>query len=74
MQDKRVASRTLKERSNEAKNLITSLLSSGLKMGEIAERSHVSTRTIYRWLNENHTPHPMLLDALRRMLEQGESK
>lgn len=72
MQDKRVLNRTLRERSNEAKNLITSLLSSGLRMEEIADKTHVSPRTIYRWLNENHTPHPVLLDALRRMLEQGE--
>ena len=68
---KRATKRALRDRSNEAKNLITSLLASGLKMDDIAQKAHVSQRTIYRWLNENHTPHPILLEALRRM-HQGE--
>ena len=73
--DKRVMQRVLRERSNEAKNLITSLLAAGMKMDDIARRAHVNQRTIYRWLNENHTPHPILLEALRRMqVQEGETE
>ena len=33
----------------------------------IARRVNVSTRTISRWLGAGHAPHPMFMEALRRL-------
>jgi hypothetical protein len=66
---KRVA---LQERSNEGSELIRGLLARGVSMDQIAAGARVSSRTVYRWLNEGRAPHPYFLEALRKMGERDE--
>jgi DNA invertase Pin-like site-specific DNA recombinase len=61
---KRVA---LQERSSEVSSLIKSLIDSGSTIEGIASGANVSSRTVYRWLNEGRAPHPAFLEALRKM-------
>ena len=64
----RKARRTvLRERSQEAEQLVKSLLGEGRTIEGIAAVSRVSTRTVYRWLREGRSPHPVMLDQLRQM-------
>lgn len=57
----------LQERSTEGSDLIKRLLDYGLTIEQIAVAAHVSSRTVYRWLNEGRAPHPAFLEALRRL-------
>ena len=57
----------LQERSSEGSEIIKLLLSNGLTIEQIAVSAHVSSRTVYRWLNEGRAPHPAFLEALRRL-------
>jgi transcriptional regulator with XRE-family HTH domain len=59
--------KALQVRASEAHAIIRQLLDSGLTMNDIAERARVSPRSVYRWLNEGRSPHPIWLDSLRRM-------
>jgi DNA invertase Pin-like site-specific DNA recombinase len=55
------------ERANEAAELIQRLVDAGMTPEQIAEASRVSERTAYRWWKEGRSPHPILLDALRKL-------
>lgn len=57
----------LQVRANEAHALVKALLDSGLSMNDIASQAKVSLRSVYRWLNEGRSPHPIWLDSLRKM-------
>lgn len=54
-------------RASEAAALIQKLVDSGMTPEEIAEASRVAERTVYRWWKEGRAPHPLLLDALRKL-------
>jgi hypothetical protein len=61
---------TLQERSTEVGDLIRGLIERGIRIEHIAAGARVSTRTVYRWLNEGRAPHPYFLEALRKMGER----
>lgn len=54
-------------RATEAQSLVSTLLTSGLTMEQIAVNARVSVRSVYRWLNEGRSPHPIWLESLRKM-------
>ena len=59
----------LQQRATEAHDLVARLLER-MTMEEIATRAHVSLRSLYRWLNEDRAPQPLMLESLRK-LEQA---
>jgi len=61
---------TLQARSTEVADLIRGLMAHGKSIDEIASATHVSARTVYRWLNEGRAPHPAFLEALRKIGER----
>lgn len=61
-----------KARADEAAGLIQKLVDAGVTPEKISESTGVSFRTVYRWWKEGHSPHPILLDALRKLaLKKG---
>lgn len=64
--------RLLRGRAEEAAGLIQKMTDSGLTPQQISDATGVSFRTVYRWWKEGHAPHPILLDALRKLaLKKG---
>ena len=55
------------QRANEAAELVQQLIDKGMTPEQIAEATRVSERTTYRWWKEGASPHPILLDALRKL-------
>jgi len=60
----------LVKRSSEAGELIDRLARAGVTTAQIAERTQVAERTVYRWRDEGRAPHPLLLDGLRRLANE----
>jgi excisionase family DNA binding protein len=56
----------LELRATEASELIRRLLER-MTLDEMAERTRVSKRSLYRWLHEGRAPHPLILEGLRRL-------
>lgn len=59
----------LQQRAAEAHSLVARLLER-MTMEEIAERSRVSLRSLYRWRNENRAPQPLMLESLRKLEQE----
>ena len=59
----------LQLRATEAHSLVARLLER-MTMEEIAARSRVSLRSLYRWLNENRAPQPLMLESLRKLEQE----
>ncbi len=59
----------LKQRATEAHDLVARLLER-MTMEEIATRSRVSLRSLYRWLNEDRAPQPLMLESLRKLEQE----
>jgi len=55
------------ERSTEAVEIIQRAIDSGWSIVAIAEFTRVNKRQIYRWLQDETAPHPIMLDGLRRL-------
>jgi predicted DNA-binding transcriptional regulator AlpA len=61
----------LQTRATEATEILRRLLER-MPLAEVAHRSRVSERTVYRWINEGRAPHPLILDGLRRLERETE--
>lgn len=59
----------LQQRATEAHALVARLLER-MTMEEIADRSRVSLRSLYRWLNEGRAPQPLMLESLRKLEQE----
>lgn len=62
-----VTKAVLAKRAVEAAALLDRLIDSGASPGDIATEVQVSERTVYRWWREGHAPHPVMLEAIRRL-------
>jgi len=59
----------LQQRATEAHSLVARLLER-MTMEEIATRARVSLRSLYRWLNEDRAPQPLMLESLRKLEQE----
>lgn len=54
-------------RADEGARLVRAFIAAGWDRETIAQKVHVSARTIYRWEKGERAPHPSFLEALRRL-------
>jgi DNA invertase Pin-like site-specific DNA recombinase len=55
-------------RATEAAGLIESLIAAGETPATIAAKTKASERSVYRWWREGYAPHPLMLEAIKRLV------